>query len=377
MGRGSGGRGGGRRRNEFDVDYDFEIYSLEADGRTPADFKGAVENFYGAFEDTGTSQFDFARSGIDPDINIKKENPLTLDLDVKEFKKDKEITLLSGKTVVGPAPSTAISDRLEFTLTSDELTHLGIDELTLIIEDTNSVTPGYQLIEDADLVTPGIQPTEKTIDIDTALATANGFSENDAIKYIIDNGLFSLINKIRVSGGSIYKSEQIFSNESDVSPDSEEGEGSSFKPNGGRPDPGTNGDDVLTGDNGDNTLSGDGGNDTLTGGDGDDLLFGGDGDDLLNGGNGDDILYGGAGHDVLVGDCGSDIFKIDASGGTDVIRDFNYGQDLIGLSDGITIDDLIITQGNGAAIISYQHQAIASISGGTPCQLKESLFIEI
>jgi Ca2+-binding RTX toxin-like protein len=367
MGRGSGGRGGGRRSNSFDAVYNFDIYSLEADGRTPADFKGAVENFKGQLDDTNANEFDFAVPNVgyeEYEIDTT-QNPLTLDLQVNEFKAGEKITLLSGDPVVGTdpsTPSTATSDRLEFTLTSDELTHLGIDEFTLIIEDD-------------DLATPGLQAGGKTID--TALATANGFSENDAIKYIIDDGLFSLIDTIRVSGGSIDRSGQIVSNESEVSG------GIIFEPNEGRPDqpgtenPGTNGDDVLTGDNGDNTLSGDGGNDTLTGGDGDDFLFGGDGDDLLNGGNGDDILYGGAGHDVLVGDCGADIFKIDASGGTDVIRDFNYCQDLIGLSDGITFDDLIITQGNGAAIISYQDKAIASVSGANPCQLKESLFTEI
>jgi hypothetical protein len=64
-------------------------------------------------------------------------------------------------------------------------------------------------------------------------------------------------------------------------------------------------------------------------------------------------------------------------GGADIIRDFNYGQDLIGLSDGIGFDDLTITQGNGAAIINYQGQDIGSVSGATPSQLEASFFTAI
>jgi hypothetical protein len=64
----------------------------------------------------------------------------------------------------------------------------------------------------------------------------------------------------------------------------------------------------------------------------------------------------------LVGDGGADIFAVSTLGDADILRDFNYGQDLIGLSDGITFEDLIVTQGDGAAILSYQAQAIASIN---------------
>jgi Ca2+-binding RTX toxin-like protein len=137
------------------------------------------------------------------------------------------------------------------------------------------------------------------------------------------------------------------------------------------------GNDTLTGGAGADNIDGGDGNDTIDGGDGNDSILGGGGDDLLRGGNGDDIINGGAGLDVLVGDGGADVFALNTLGGTDVIRDFNYGQDLIGLSDGITFDDLIVTQGDGAAILSYQDQAIASISGGTPGQVNGSLFTTI
>jgi Ca2+-binding RTX toxin-like protein len=137
------------------------------------------------------------------------------------------------------------------------------------------------------------------------------------------------------------------------------------------------GNDILTGGAGADNIDGGDGNDTIDGGDGNDSILGGGGDDLLRGGNGDDIINGGAGLDVLVGDGGADVFAVNTLGGADVIRDFNYGQDLIGLSDGITFDDLIVTQGDGAAILSFQDQAIASISGGTPSQVNASLFTTI
>ena len=153
--------------------------------------------------------------------------------------------------------------------------------------------------------------------------------------------------------------------------------------------------DNLQGDNGNDNLFAGGGNDIITGGDGDDFIdggsqddtidggsqndaiFGGTGDDLVNGGNGNDTLNGGAGNDVLVGDGGSDIFVLNALGGNDTIRDFNFGEDRIGLSNNITFDQITIAQGNGAATIHYQGQTIGSISGGTPSQFDASKFVEI
>lgn len=415
---GSGGRVSGRRADSFDADYNFDIFSLKTD-LTPTTFSGAIENFKGTLNDTQDSngfEFDFAKDGTDIDTT---NSPLTLNLSAKELKAGDSITLLSGARAVDTSSSRTelqptSRDRIEFTLYGNELASLGVDELTLVISDT-------------DPNAAGIQAGGKTID--AALATANGSSQNDAIEYIIDNNLFSSVSSVRVSGGSIDGSGQIVSNESGTFL-------RSFTPNEGRPDvPGTgsgsDSDDVLTGDNGDNTLNGGegnnvlrgqegndvlttgggsdnldggngndtlssgGGNDTLTGGAGadnidggdgndtldggseNDLLLGGGGDDLINGGNGNDTLNGGAGQDVLVGDGGADIFALNTLGGADVIRDFNYGQDLIGLSDGITFDDLTITQGNGAAIISYQGQDIGSVSGATPSQLGESFFTAI
>ena len=137
------------------------------------------------------------------------------------------------------------------------------------------------------------------------------------------------------------------------------------------------GNDTITGGDGNDIIDGGDGNDTIDGGSQDDAILGGSGDDLINGGNGDDTIGGGAGHDVLVGDGGSDVFVVNALGGTDTIRDFNFDNDKIGLSDGITFDQITISQGNGAAIIDFHGQSIASISGGSPNQFDASKFIEV
>jgi hypothetical protein len=419
MGQGSGGSGSGSRSTNFDINYSFDIYSLQADGQTPTTFERAVENFKGVINHNELKAFDFESPGFEEEIDTRN-NPLKLDLQAKELKAGDQITLLSGDPAINwfsREELTTSKDRIEFTLSSKELEDLGVDEFTLVIEDDDTKTPGLQAGGET---------------IDTSLATANGSSENEAIEYIIDNELFSSTDFIRLSAGSIDQSGKIVSEEFGRTED----EFADFTPNEGRPDqpdtdPVLDGDDVITGDNGDNTLDGgegnnvlrgldgndvlttgagsdnlDGGNgdddlssgagndiltggagsdlfdcgdgnDTVDGGDGNDDIFGAGGDDLINGGNGDDLLNGGAGQDVLVGDGGADIFEIGTAGGTDIIRDFNYGQDLIGLSDGITFEDLIVTQGDGAAILSYQDQAIASISGGTPGQINESLFSEI
>jgi hypothetical protein len=227
--------------------------------------------------------------------------------------------LLSGETAVDASSGqnlTAASDRIEFTLSSDELANLGIDEFTLVINDEDASISGVQ--------TGGIT-------IDTALATANGYSENDAIKYIIDNSLFGLVNDIRVSGGSIDDSCQIVS--------VEDGEGvASFTLNEGRPDV-VVGDPILNGD---------------------DVLC--CGDDQFNQGETYDA------QDVFVSEGNVNTDAVNTSEGSQAIYDLSYGQDSLGSSNGDTYDDLTMNQGDSATSYSYQEQAITSISGETTNQ---------
>lgn len=99
---------------------------------------------------------------------------------------------------------------------------------------------------------------------------------------------------------------------------------------------GAGGDDTIIGNGGNDTLFGNNGNDILNGGSGNDLLYGGRGDDILIGGEGDDTLSGDGGNDILTGGTGRDIFVLAPRGGIDKITDFTKGQDLIGLSGGLT-----------------------------------------
>jgi glycerophosphoryl diester phosphodiesterase len=80
---------------------------------------------------------------------------------------------------------------------------------------------------------------------------------------------------------------------------------------------------------------------------GNDILLGEVTNDLLRGGDGDDFLRGNEGADILVGGDGSDVFFIEAGKGTDIISDFQQGEDRIGHPSSVTPADLAIAQGSG------------------------------
>lgn len=112
---------------------------------------------------------------------------------------------------------------------------------------------------------------------------------------------------------------------------------------------GGTGDDHLLGGEGNDTLNGGDGNDTLGGEGGDDLLRGDAGNDGLSGGIGADVLQGGAGNDTLTGGAGNDAVVLEVGGGSDVVTDFDLGDDD---SDGWTNDQLDtsgLTGGTGPA----------------------------
>ena len=113
---------------------------------------------------------------------------------------------------------------------------------------------------------------------------------------------------------------------------------------------GLGGPDVLTGgrnwdtlDGGDDNdvLFGNRGNDLLVGGEGGDLLFGGRALDRLEGGLGNDTLWGDLGADTLTGGEGEDIFVLRPDDpDTDIITDWNFSVDRIGLAFGLTFDQI-------------------------------------
>ena len=132
--------------------------------------------------------------------------------------------------------------------------------------------------------------------------------------------------------------------------------------------------DSLRGDGGSDKIYGDGGNDTVQGGGGDDTVFGGDGNDVIGGGDNNDRLRGNDGNDVIYGDggadqiwgddgndtlsggSGNDVFVFDFGNGSDLINDFNNGDNIIDLSgtNANAFNALVITSGmNGWANVDY------------------------
>ncbi|MGK7902290.1 MAG: DUF6851 domain-containing protein [Hormoscilla sp.] len=108
------------------------------------------------------------------------------------------------------------------------------------------------------------------------------------------------------------------------------------------------GDDRINGMSGDDIIFAGPGADNVTGGMGNDLLFGGRGNDLIQGGAGDDTISGESGQDILLGGPGRDVFVLSPETAVvnrnqaDVLVDFRVGEDAIGLTDGLTTDDIIL-----------------------------------
>ncbi len=116
--------------------------------------------------------------------------------------------------------------------------------------------------------------------------------------------------------------------------------------------------------NGKDSLIGTAGDDILRGGMGKDTVVGLSGNDVLIGGNDTDILIGGLGKDILTGGDRNDIFVFNAGEGTDVITDFNYGKDLIGLGNGLVFQSNVVSLiANGETIISANGEPLVRLIG--------------
>ncbi|MBE9059658.1 CHRD domain-containing protein [cf. Phormidesmis sp. LEGE 11477] len=142
------------------------------------------------------------------------------------------------------------------------------------------------------------------------------------------------------------------------------GDGDSSSPQAGKP----GGDDIIFGGAGKDMIGGKGGNDILYGGSGQDKIYGDGGNDILRGGKGKDTLFGDTSRDK-----GSDTFVLARGEGRDNIMDFEVGRDLIGLADGLTFADLLISVRSGSTIISTDHERLATLKGVD--EVSESLFV--
>ncbi|MDY7024401.1 MAG: calcium-binding protein, partial [Cyanobacteriota bacterium] len=128
------------------------------------------------------------------------------------------------------------------------------------------------------------------------------------------------------------------------------------------------GDDIIFGGAGDDQIGGKAGNDELFGEQGNDQIWGDDGDDILNGGLGDDTLTG----DDFSGGSGSDTFILAVGEGTDTITDFEVGIDLIELANGLTPDELSITQVGNNTEMSLGDETLAVLNSVDADSLIES-----
>jgi serralysin len=139
------------------------------------------------------------------------------------------------------------------------------------------------------------------------------------------------------------------------------------------------GDDIIIGNGGNDTLAGNRNNDIISGGTGNDQLFGGKGDDNLNGGDGDDTLVGGVGADLIISGAGRDVLVLGTGAGIDTFLDFQKGQDVIGLTKGLTFNQLIVNEGQVSTQISITStgEVLASLPGNLSSPLTASDFITI
>lgn len=108
-----------------------------------------------------------------------------------------------------------------------------------------------------------------------------------------------------------------------------------------------------------------------------DILDGGAGDDKIYGQEGDDRITGGADDDYLEGGSGSDTFVYADGSGSDVIKDFTIGEDLLDVSalnngSGQTVgnSDVVVTSdGEGGSILTFPNGETIRLVGVDPSSL--------
>ncbi|MGK7940940.1 MAG: hypothetical protein AB4062_12490 [Crocosphaera sp.] len=104
-----------------------------------------------------------------------------------------------------------------------------------------------------------------------------------------------------------------------------------------------------------------------------DVLTGTIGNDQIVSFGEDSIIDGQAGDDLLFGNGGSDTFVVGVDQGQDFIADFTDGQDFIGLSDGLSFDDLTFS----GKTISLGDQVLAVLTGVDTTTLTSDDFVSV
>ena len=137
---------------------------------------------------------------------------------------------------------------------------------------------------------------------------------------------------------------------------------------------GTDRADNIVGTDADDIILGGAIRDRIDGGAGDDQLFGEGGRDIITGGDGDDLINGGLLNNLLTGGSGSDTFVLEV-GGDSRILDFTVGEDLIGLTDGVSFGQLSIEKRGKNALISVGDEIALRVMNTAVDALTESMFV--
>jgi 3-phytase/alkaline phosphatase D len=142
---------------------------------------------------------------------------------------------------------------------------------------------------------------------------------------------------------------------------------------------GDGGDDLIYGGSQADTITGGTGNDTIYAGEGNNTVFGGAGKDTIYSGSGSDRIDGGKGNDTIWLGGGQDIVVLARGNGIDTINNFQSGQTKLGLSGGLTFNDLAIAQGNGATLIEIGStgEDLARLSGVQASSINANHFLSV
>jgi Ca2+-binding RTX toxin-like protein len=241
------------------------------------------------------------------------------------------------------------------TVSATKNTPINISVATLLANDTDAngdslTITGVSSATNGTAVLNNNGTASNSADDYITFTPTTGFSGNASFNYTLSDGQANSIGTVTVGIGTV----QTGGNGNDTLT-------------------GNAGNDYLDGSNGNDKLYGGAGNDTLLGGNGDDLLVGDAGNDSLNGGFGNDTLRGGLGNDTLTGGSGNDVFVFAAGEGTDTITDFTLSNDKIGLTGGLTLENLSFS-GNQ---ILYGSEVLAILTGVNTTTLTPSNFVTV
>jgi hypothetical protein len=122
---------------------------------------------------------------------------------------------------------------------------------------------------------------------------------------------------------------------------------------------------------------------TLLGSYGNSVVDLGGGNDRFNGGNGNDNVSGSGGDDIINGGAGSDCFVLATGKGTDAITDFTDNEDRIGLSAGLSLAQIDVTQGTGVNTsdtlikLIANHELLAILRGVNSSNITAADFVSV